>query len=138
TAQLNGRVSDESGAVLPGVTVTATQTGTTFTRSVQVTDDVYGEDPDQLFESGRVWTGSGREVRHAPAEQHQGARLLEGRFGPVAARILSSNQKHRAAAGSVQSVQHLQLGPAEYELRVGHIRANHDADGRSAHHAVWD
>src|SRR4026207_2539415 len=26
TAQLNGRVSDESGAVLPGVTVTATQT----------------------------------------------------------------------------------------------------------------
>jgi len=37
TAQLNGRVTDESGAVLPGVTVTATQTDTTFTRSV-VTD----------------------------------------------------------------------------------------------------
>ena len=28
TAQLNGRVTDESGAVLPGVTVTATQTET--------------------------------------------------------------------------------------------------------------
>ena len=27
TAQLSGRVADESGAVLPGVTVTATQTG---------------------------------------------------------------------------------------------------------------
>ena len=28
TAELNGRVTDESGAVLPGVTVTATQTDT--------------------------------------------------------------------------------------------------------------
>src|SRR5215470_2712023 len=37
TAQLNGRVTDESGAVLPGVTVTAVQTDTAFTRSV-VTD----------------------------------------------------------------------------------------------------
>jgi len=37
TAQLNGRVTDESGAVLPGVTVTATQTDTTFARAV-VTD----------------------------------------------------------------------------------------------------
>jgi hypothetical protein len=37
TAQLNGRVSDESGAVLPGVTVTATRTDTTFSRAV-VTD----------------------------------------------------------------------------------------------------
>src|SRR5918992_1624814 len=37
TAQLNGRVTDESGAVLPGVTVTATQTDTGLTRSV-VTD----------------------------------------------------------------------------------------------------
>src|SRR3970040_1664748 len=37
TAQLSGRVSDESGAVLPGVTVTATQTDTGFTRS-DVTD----------------------------------------------------------------------------------------------------
>src|SRR5436190_7163401 len=37
TAQLNGRVTDESGAVLPGVTVTAIQTDTTFTRTV-VTD----------------------------------------------------------------------------------------------------
>ena len=33
TAQLSGRVTDESGAVLPGVTVTVTQTGTGFTRS---------------------------------------------------------------------------------------------------------
>jgi carboxypeptidase family protein len=37
TAQLNGRVTDESGAVLPGVTVTATQTDTTVARAV-VTD----------------------------------------------------------------------------------------------------
>ena len=34
TAELNGRVTDESGGVLPGVTVTATQTETGFTRSV--------------------------------------------------------------------------------------------------------
>ncbi len=37
TAQLNGTVTDDSGAVLPGVTVTATQTDTQFTRTV-VTD----------------------------------------------------------------------------------------------------
>jgi hypothetical protein len=33
TAELAGRVTDESGAVLPGVTVTATQTDTGFTRT---------------------------------------------------------------------------------------------------------
>jgi hypothetical protein len=33
TAQLSGRVTDESGAVLPGVTVTATQTDTGLTRT---------------------------------------------------------------------------------------------------------
>ena len=38
TAELAGRVTDESDAVLPGVTVTATQTDTGFTRTV-VTDD---------------------------------------------------------------------------------------------------
>src|SRR5687768_3519417 len=38
TAQLNGRVADESGAVLPGVTVTVTQTDTAFTRTT-VTDE---------------------------------------------------------------------------------------------------
>ena len=37
TAELNGRVTDESGAVLPGVTVTATQADTGFARST-VTD----------------------------------------------------------------------------------------------------
>ena len=37
TAELNGRVTDESNAVLPGVTVTATQTDTGLTRTV-VTD----------------------------------------------------------------------------------------------------
>jgi len=34
TAELAGRVTDESSAVLPGVTVTATQTDTGFTRTV--------------------------------------------------------------------------------------------------------
>src|SRR2546426_2855214 len=34
TAQISGRVSDQSGAVLPGVTVTATQTDTGQTRTV--------------------------------------------------------------------------------------------------------
>ncbi|MGH2399823.1 MAG: carboxypeptidase-like regulatory domain-containing protein, partial [bacterium] len=38
TAQLSGRVTDESGAVLPGVTVTVTQTDTGLTRTV-VTDE---------------------------------------------------------------------------------------------------
>ena len=34
TAQLGGRVTDQSGAVLPGVSVTATQTDTGLTRTV--------------------------------------------------------------------------------------------------------
>jgi hypothetical protein len=38
TAELNGRVTDESGAVLPGVTVTVTQMETGFTRTA-VTND---------------------------------------------------------------------------------------------------
>jgi carboxypeptidase family protein len=38
TAQLSGRVTDESGAVLPGVTITVTHTDTGATRTV-VTDD---------------------------------------------------------------------------------------------------
>src|SRR5687767_7463386 len=38
TAQLSGTVRDESGLVLPGVTVTVTQTETGFTRTV-VSDD---------------------------------------------------------------------------------------------------
>ena len=37
TAQLSGRVTDESGAALPGATITVTQTNTAFTRTV-VTD----------------------------------------------------------------------------------------------------
>ena len=37
TAQLNGRVNDESGGLLPGATVTVTQTDTAFTRTT-VTD----------------------------------------------------------------------------------------------------
>src|ERR687897_302224 len=39
TAQMSGQVSDESGAVLPGVTVTATQTDTGATRTVVTGDD---------------------------------------------------------------------------------------------------
>src|SRR5262247_3992159 len=38
TAQINGRVTDQTGAVLPGVEVTATQTATGVVRSV-VTDE---------------------------------------------------------------------------------------------------
>ena len=38
TAQLNGSVKDQSGAALPGVTVTATQTATGLVRTA-VTDD---------------------------------------------------------------------------------------------------
>src|SRR6185503_3909738 len=41
TAQLSGTVRDESGAVLPGVTVTVTQTDTGLVRTF-VTDDTGG------------------------------------------------------------------------------------------------
>jgi hypothetical protein len=38
TAQVSGSVKDQSGAVLPGVEVTVTQTGTTLSRTA-VTDE---------------------------------------------------------------------------------------------------
>src|SRR2546425_5723177 len=38
TAQLSGRVADQSGAVLPGVEITATQTGTGIARKT-ITDE---------------------------------------------------------------------------------------------------
>src|SRR5262245_32697351 len=38
TAQINGTVRDQSGAALPGVTITVTQTDTDLTRTA-VTDD---------------------------------------------------------------------------------------------------
>ena len=41
TAELNGRVTDSSGAVLPGVTVTATQTATGLVRTVVTDGDGY-------------------------------------------------------------------------------------------------
>src|SRR5580765_8134688 len=44
TAELNGRVTDESGGVLPGVTMTATQTATGLVRSA-----VTGADGAYLF-----------------------------------------------------------------------------------------
>src|SRR4026207_685886 len=45
TAELNGRVTDESGAVLPGVTVTATQTDTGFIRTVVTGDTGHYVEP---------------------------------------------------------------------------------------------
>lgn len=42
TAQLSGTVRDESGAVLPGVTVTATQTNTDFVRTAVTEGDGAG------------------------------------------------------------------------------------------------
>ena len=44
TAELNGRVTDESGGVLPGVTMTVTPTDTGLVRSV-----VTGADGSYLF-----------------------------------------------------------------------------------------
>ena len=39
TAEMSGQVTDESGAVLPGVTVTATQTDTGATRTVVTSEN---------------------------------------------------------------------------------------------------
>src|SRR5678815_2638149 len=39
TADMNGRVTDQSGAVLPGVTITVTQTDTGLVRSVVADSD---------------------------------------------------------------------------------------------------
>ncbi len=43
TAELNGRVTDSSGAVLPGATVTATQTATGLVRTAVTDEGVVGQ-----------------------------------------------------------------------------------------------
>ena len=69
TAELNGRVTDESGAVLPGVTVTATQTDTGFTRTVVTDDDRQLRDAEPADRSvpagGRRCRDSGPTCRPA-------------------------------------------------------------------------
>src|SRR5262245_60730968 len=39
TAEMNGRVTDQSGAVLPGVTITVTQTDTGLVRTIATDSD---------------------------------------------------------------------------------------------------
>mgnify|MGYP003694316365 CR=1 FL=1 len=53
TAQLSGRITDESGAMLPGVTVTATQTNTGFIRT-SVTDGQRGMHPVEPPDRARI------------------------------------------------------------------------------------
>ena len=76
TAQLNGRVTDESGAVLPGVSVTVTQTDTAFTRTV-VTDETGawtdGEHPHRSVPIG----GVAARVPHLRADRHRPAGQLQ-------------------------------------------------------------
>ena len=58
TAELNGRVTDSSGAVLPGVTVTATQTATqpaAASRALTIRMTEFAFDPkDSSAKAGRV------------------------------------------------------------------------------------
>ena len=78
TAQLNGRVTDESGAVLPGVTVTATQTDTGFTRTV-VTDETgvvgHAEPADRSLPARDLAAG----IPHLRADRHRAAGQREPR-----------------------------------------------------------
>ena len=72
TAQINGTVRDTSGAVLPGVDVTVTQTDTNFTRSA-VTD----AEGNYLFSNlpHRTVPAAGEALRipHVPAHRHRAA-----------------------------------------------------------------
>ena len=78
TAQLNGRVTDESGAVLPGVTVTATQTDTAATRTA-VTDETGAwadaEPADRPVPARSVAAG----IPHLRADRHRAAGQRERR-----------------------------------------------------------
>ena len=63
TAQLNGTVRDQSGAALPGVTVTVTQTDTGLVRSV-VTDDTGSYVLQNLPVGGRELCEGGNGLAH--------------------------------------------------------------------------
>lgn len=62
TAELSGRVTDESGGILPGVTVTATQTDTGFARTT-VTDGT-GTHVRASIEGPAYWTIDLALARH--------------------------------------------------------------------------
>jgi len=73
TASVAGTVRDASGAVLPGVTVTATQTNTGFTRTGVTDEEGRGTD-DRLRKTGRavVLTFSGKpDLMIQDAAPHQ-------------------------------------------------------------------
>ena len=72
TAQLNGTVTDESGAVLPGVTVTVTQTDTGVTRTV-VTDDNGVVRDAEPADSVRTARGVAAGFPHLRADRHRAA-----------------------------------------------------------------
>ena len=66
TGEFAGRVMDESGGVLPGVTVTATQTGTGFVRTV-VTDAEGRESCSSARSTDSEIRGSGIGILDPPS-----------------------------------------------------------------------
>src|SRR5947207_8012064 len=83
TAEVNGRVTDESGGVLPGVTVTVTQTDTGFTRSVVTeANGLRGLEPADRSLQAR---GRAAGVPHLRADRHRpaGGRDADDQRGAV-------------------------------------------------------
>ena len=71
TAELNGRVTDESGAVLPGVSVTATQTEASWRQPSHPPAGATGVSPSPFG-----------EVRHTPDTARSTHGLSIGRMTP--------------------------------------------------------
>src|SRR2546425_13311012 len=71
TASIAGTIRDASGAMLPGVTVTATQTGTGLTRTA--VSDATGGDPPPPH-PGRPHPPPGSPLRVPPPGHNGGAR----------------------------------------------------------------
>ena len=142
TAELNGRVTDSSGAVLPGVTVTATQTATGLVRTA-VTDEQRLlpdlEPADRAVPAGSRAAGiphlradraraAGR--RHADDQRRPRARLARGDGHGRSRRAARRRPQRRHQRGRRERADRRAAAPGPAGHRPARAVGRGGADGR--------
>ncbi len=133
TAELSGRVTDESGAILPGVTVTAAQTDTGFTRTV-VTDERRqlgdAEPADRSVPAGSLAAG----VPHLRPDGHRAAGRREGPPSTRRSAWATSRRRCRLRPPHRSWTFEAPASAAVVELERGPPDAPRGAPGHRSHH----
>ena len=109
TAELNGRVTDASGAVLPGATVTVTQTATGLIRTVVTDGERHLSDlqpADRPVPAGGVAAG----IPHLRADRHR-----------AAGRRDADDQRRRSALGTLEETVTVEAAAPLVDVRSAGI-----------------